>query len=258
MTKRGFVRVLGLAALAWPACTTTWRRAPRLDRLRGHMAVLIEREMFPGAVWLVARGREVTVDAAGVSAIGGTMPMRRDTIFRIASMTKPITAAAMMMLAEEEKLTLEAPVERWLPELATARAQAPRRAARGHRTRGVARSPCATCSPSRSASASCSIRRRPIRGRRRTRAAMGAPVPMTPHAPDEWMRRFGTLPLMHQPGERWMYNTGSLLQACWSRGLGGRLEDFLRDRIFEPLGCATQVSRAAGQARALRGLRDLH
>jgi len=58
-------------------------------------------------------------------------------------------------------------------------------------------------------------------------------------APDEWMRRLGTLPLMHQPGERWMYNTGSdVLGVLIARAAGQPLEMFLRDRLFAPLGMA--------------------
>ena len=58
---------------------------------------------------------------------------------------------------------------------------------------------------------------------------------MTPHAPDEWMRRFGTLPLMHQPGERWMYNTGSLLQGVLVRRASGQAFDvFVQERILAP------------------------
>ena len=58
-----------------------------------------------------------------------------------------------------------------------------------------------------------------------------------PPAPDEWIRRLGTLPLMHQPGEKWMYNTGSdVLGVLIARAAGQPLEAFLRERIFEPLG----------------------
>ena len=66
---------------------------------------------------------------------------------------------------------------------------------------------------------------------------LGPPWPPTPHTPDEWIRRFGSLPLMHQPGEQWMYNTGSqVLGVLLERAAGKPLEDFLRERIFEPLG----------------------
>lgn len=71
-----------------------------------------------GAVWLVARGHDAMIDSVGMSAIGGKQPMRRDAIFRIGSMTKAVTATAVMMLVEEGKLALDATAERWLPELA--------------------------------------------------------------------------------------------------------------------------------------------
>src|SRR5258708_35906445 len=73
---------------------------------------------MPGLVTLVSRRGETHVDAIGVKAFGGKDPMRRDTIFRIASITKPITAAAAMILVEEAKLRLDDPVDPLLPELA--------------------------------------------------------------------------------------------------------------------------------------------
>jgi CubicO group peptidase (beta-lactamase class C family) len=66
---------------------------------------------------------------------------------------------------------------------------------------------------------------------------LGAPDPRTPHSPDEWIKRFGTLPLMDQPGEKWRYNVGSLvLGVLVARAAGQPLDEFLRSRIFEPLG----------------------
>ena len=66
---------------------------------------------------------------------------------------------------------------------------------------------------------------------------MGPPKPSSPHTPDEWIRRLAKLPLVHQPGERWMYNLGSyVLSVLISRASGQPLEKFLSDRIFEPLG----------------------
>src|ERR671937_1239621 len=82
------------------------------------MAGYIERGEVPGLVTLVSRRGETHVDALGTMAVGGRDPMRRDTIFRIASMTKPITAVAAMILVEECKLRLDEPVDPWLPELA--------------------------------------------------------------------------------------------------------------------------------------------
>jgi CubicO group peptidase (beta-lactamase class C family) len=69
------------------------------------------------------------------------------------------------------------------------------------------------------------------------RLGMGPPKPATPHEPDEWIRRFATLPLMHQPGEQWMYEMGfAVLGVLISRASERPLEAFLRERIFGPLG----------------------
>lgn len=89
----------------------------RLGRMHDVMAGHVERGAVPGLVTLVSWRGEVHVDAIGTKAVGGA-PMRRDTIVRIASMTKPITAAAAMILVEECTLQLDEPVDRWLPELA--------------------------------------------------------------------------------------------------------------------------------------------
>src|SRR6266576_6214930 len=90
----------------------------RLGRMHNIMAGYVERGEVPGLVTLVSRRGEVHVDVIGTQAIGDSPPMRRDTIFRISSMTKPITAAATIILVEECKLRLDEPVDRWLPELA--------------------------------------------------------------------------------------------------------------------------------------------
>src|SRR5512132_3402794 len=85
----------------------------RLDDLVArHVAV----DGVPGAAWLVARDGEVHVGTAGT--IDGSEPVRRDSIFRIASMTKPITAVAVLSLAEDGVLRLDDTLDRWLPELA--------------------------------------------------------------------------------------------------------------------------------------------
>ena len=65
------------------------------------MAGYVERGEVPGIITLVSRRGEVHVDAIGMKALGASDPIRRDTIFRIASLTKPITAAATMVLVEE-------------------------------------------------------------------------------------------------------------------------------------------------------------
>jgi CubicO group peptidase (beta-lactamase class C family) len=206
--------------------------------VREVMEAELAQARLPGAVWLVAHGEKVFVDAVGVTAIDGTTPMARDTIFRIASMTKAVTAVAVLMLIEEGKLILDAPIEKWLPELADRRVLA--------RIDG----PIDDTVP---ASRPITVRdvmtytlgfgvlfdaSRPIqKAIDGLELVNGAPVPMTPHAPDEWIRRLGTLPLMHQPGEQWMYNTGSLIQGVLVRRAAGQdFDAFVRERLLVPLG----------------------
>ena len=212
----------------------------RLGRMHDVMAGYVERGEVPGIVTAVCRRGEVHVDAIGAKAKGGD-PIQRDTIFRITSMTKPITAAAAMILVEECKLRLDEPVDGLLPELAgrrvltridaslddtvpanrpiTLRDLLTFRMGFGH----VSGPPDA--SPIQRA-----VKEQEI-------MSLGPPKPATPHAPDEWMRRFGALPLMFQPGERWAYNTGSyVLSVLIARAVGQPFETFLRERIFEPLG----------------------
>jgi CubicO group peptidase (beta-lactamase class C family) len=242
MTRRRFLVGSGstLAALSLPGCdsTSTTSDAPTFPRLRELMTAQVVPDKLPGAVWLIAHGDHVVVDMVGMSAIGGNTPMRRDTIFRIASMTKAVTATAVMMLADEGKLALDAPAERWLPELANRR---------------VLRSLDGPMEDTVPATRPITVRdlltftmgfgllfddKLPVqRAIDQLQLVNGAPVPMTPHAPDEWVSRFATLPLMNQPGERWMYNTGSLLQGVLvARASGQPFETFVRDRILVPLG----------------------
>src|SRR6059036_1187236 len=100
------------------AMSTAGLSKARLARMHDVMAGYVERGEVPGLVTLVSRRGEVHVDVIGTRAIAVPAPMRRNTIFRISSMTKPIIAAATLILVEEGKLRLDEPVDRWLPELA--------------------------------------------------------------------------------------------------------------------------------------------
>jgi CubicO group peptidase (beta-lactamase class C family) len=230
-----------LAAAALSACRRSRNEVlprARVKPVRAGLEREIAAGVFPGCVWLVARGEDVVIDAAGVSAIGGNRPMTRDTIFRIASMTKPITAVAVMMLVEDGKLGLDENVERLLPELANRRV-----------LRAIS-SPLDDTVPARS---SITVRQLmdftfgfglvfdptlPVnKAAEAHHLVLGPPVPMTPHAPDEWMRRFGELPLMYHPGERWLYNAGSLILGVLVRRASGmNFETFVEERITAPLG----------------------
>src|SRR5580704_9675991 len=93
----------------------------RLERLHQVLSGYVERKEMPGLVALVSRRDDVHIEALGTMSFGNSAPMQRDTIFRIASLTKPITAVAAMILVEECKLRLDESIDRWLPELANRR-----------------------------------------------------------------------------------------------------------------------------------------
>src|SRR2546429_4317547 len=89
-----------------------------MSNLHDILQTYVGNGSVPGAVGLMARGDRVEVAAAGSADVDGTTPMARNSIFRIASITKPITAAAVMMLLEDGRIALEGPVRQWVPELA--------------------------------------------------------------------------------------------------------------------------------------------
>jgi CubicO group peptidase (beta-lactamase class C family) len=212
----------------------------RLARMHDVMAGSVERDEMPGLVTLVSRRGEVHVDVIGTQSFADPTPMRHDTIFRISSMTKPITAVATMILVEECKLQLDEPVDRWLPELAERRVL--------KRLDGLlddtmpAKRPITVRDLLTFRMGFGQMLAPPdaypiLRAANEQQIGMGPPNPSAMPSPDEWMRRLGSLPLMHQPGEKWMYNTGSdVLGVLIARVSGQPFETFLRERLFEPLG----------------------
>jgi CubicO group peptidase (beta-lactamase class C family) len=200
-------------------------------------------DRVPGLVALVARGGQVHVEALGRLAVGGPA-VARDSIFRIASTTKPITAAVTLALAAEGLIGLDEPVDRLLPELAGRRVlramdgpledtvPAERAiTARGLLTFtfgfGMVGEMFAAPAPWPAVAATQELRL----------ATIGPPDPPVPPDPDTWIARLGSLPLLAQPGERWMYNTGAqVLGVLAARAAGQPFSEVLATRIFEPLG----------------------
>jgi CubicO group peptidase (beta-lactamase class C family) len=194
------------------------------DVLHGY----VERGELPGFVTLVSRRGEVHLDCDGYE---------RDTIFRIASMTKPITAAAAMILVEQGVINLDDRVGNLLPELAEPRV-----------LRAIDAALDDTVAPNRPITVRDLLTftlgtglvfaepgTYPIqKALERNGLALG--LGEKPAA-DEFMRRLGSIPLAHQPGEVWMYNTGSdVLGILVERAAGRSLGEVMRERIFEPLG----------------------
>jgi len=206
---------------------------------RGHVG----DDRVPGLVYLVARGDQVHAAALGTLTIGGA-PAARDSLFRIASTTKPITAAATLALAHEGLLDLDAPVGAVLPELASPRVLArmdgplddtvPARrpiTAKDLLTFtfgfGVITEMFMAPEPWPVVAASQALKL----------STIGPPAPDVQPEPDAWIAGLGSLPLLAQPGERWMYNTGaSVLGVLVARAAGQPIAEVMRTRIFEPLG----------------------
>jgi CubicO group peptidase (beta-lactamase class C family) len=198
----------------------------------------VDSGLVPGLVALVHHHGREHVETIGTMDFGGDVPMRRDTIFRLASTTKPITAVGTMILVEECRLRLDDPVDEWLPEL------------RDRRVLGTIESPLVDTVPAKRpitlrdlltfrsgygevffSSPACPLQKALVEAR--------LPLSDWPFAGtnDEFMRRLGSLPLAHQPGERWLYHmSGEILGVLIARVTGKSLGGFLRERIFEPLG----------------------
>lgn len=204
------------------------------DALSRHVA----SRRLPGLVALISRHGEEHVETIGTLAFGRPAPMRRDTMFRLASVTKLITAVAAMILVEECRLRLDDPVDELLPELAN---------------RKVLRTIDSELDDTVPARRPITLRdlltyrcgygevaflapRCPFQ-----RALVEARLPLSAlqfnGTPDEFMQSLGRLPLAHQPGERWLYHmSAEILGVLISRASGMPLSAFMRERIFEPLG----------------------
>jgi CubicO group peptidase (beta-lactamase class C family) len=196
----------------------------------------IDEGWAPGAVAVVERHGRTETAAVGSLDATGAEPMPPDAIFRLASITKPLVAAAVMTLVEDGTLTLDAPVAPWLPELANPT---------------VVRLPTGPLDDVVPAS-------RPItvHDLLTFRAGYGFPAdfslpqvkalfdvqkpgadPRALPGPDAWIAELARLPLLYQPGEAWLYHTCSDLQGVLiARATGRSLPEVLAERILDPLG----------------------
>jgi CubicO group peptidase (beta-lactamase class C family) len=210
----------------------------------------------PGVVAAVSHGDETYVKAAGNMAVDGP-PMREDTVFRISYTTKPITAAVILGLVEDGRLRLDEPVDRVLPELAGRR---------------VLRRPDGPLDDTVEAERPVTVRDLLIftwgfgmQGamfiaaqawpivtavEERELSSFGPPRPDTTPEPDTWLRRLAELPLLAQPGERWLYSAGSqVLGVLAARAGDAPFGEVTRDRILRPLGMCDTAFYAADPAR---------
>ena len=229
----------------------------RLARMRAALRRHVDSGQYPGLVALVwQRGRE-HVETIGTMAFDSTVPMRDDTIFRLASTTKPITAVGAMILVEECRLRLDDPVDDWLPEL------------RNRRVLRTIESPLDDTVP---AKRSITLRDlltfrsgygevaflAPTCPLQKALAEARLPLSVWPFAgtSDDLMRRLAGLPLAHQPGERWLYHmSAEILGVLMERVSGQSLGAYLDERIFEPArDDGHRLPRPGGEARSAAAL----
>jgi CubicO group peptidase (beta-lactamase class C family) len=217
--------------------------ADGLRRFDAVAATHVADDKVPGLVALVARGDQAHVAALGSLTVGGP-PVQRDSLFRIASVTKLVTGAATLALVGEGLLALDEPVDRLLPELA------------GRRVLRRMDGPLDDTVPARRAitvrdlltftfgfgfvvEMFSATEPWPVVAASETvhLSTIGWPnLPEQPD-PDTWIAGLGSLPLIAQPGERWMYNTGaSVLGVLLARAAGEQFGEVLRSRLFDPLG----------------------
>jgi CubicO group peptidase (beta-lactamase class C family) len=196
---------------------------------------LVDQGVLSGMVTLVWRkGEVVQADAIGQRDIEGGLPMERDTLFRIASMTKPVTSIAALMLIEEGKLSLSDPITKWMPEFKDMRVL---KDAAGSLDDTVPANRDITVEDlftHRSGLAYGFTSMGPIAHAHE--AKLGSPL-INLKTPDEWLKALSELPLSYQPGERFHYSHATeVLGFLVARVEGKPLSQVLKERIFAPLG----------------------
>ncbi|MCO1657022.1 serine hydrolase domain-containing protein [Pseudonocardia humida] len=197
----------------------------------------VDAGRVPGAIVGVRHGGRTTVEAAGATGPGGD-PLRADAVVRISSNTKPVVAALALRLVQDGLLALHDPVERFLPALADRRV-----------LRAIDGPPEDTVPAERAVTVEDLLSMRMGFGwvwesdcptvERATGLGLGfgPPDPTGPPAPDEWVARFATLPLLEQPGAVWRYEMSfAVLGAVLARAAGQPLDVVLAERLCGPLG----------------------
>jgi CubicO group peptidase (beta-lactamase class C family) len=204
----------------------------RMTRMDDVMAAHIDKDSATGVAWLTIKHGQTTTGAKGVFST--------DEVVRISSMTKPVTAVAALILIEECRLRLDEPVDDLLPELANRRVLAKPTGPIEETVpanRPITVRDVLTFTLGLGMDFDFSQPQPVLHAMGELALGAGPPQPQEQPDPDEWMRRLGTLPLARQPGERWLYNTGSdVLGVLIARAAGQPLDAFLNERVFAPLG----------------------
>ena len=211
--------------------------AKRLERISDTAQRFIDEKQLAGAVTVVARrGKVAHFEAYGMMDLAANKPMEKDTIFRIYSMTKPIAAAAVMMLCEEGKLQFNAPVSTYLPELGESKVAAAAdtetltliEANRDMTVRDLMRHTSGLPGAARYMAGQTAVDKR--------YREEGLHLLHECNL-QEMVARLGRIPLLYQPGTKWHYSIAADVLGRLIEVVSGQPFDvFLAERIFQPLG----------------------
>ncbi|MBT3076852.1 MULTISPECIES: serine hydrolase [Streptomyces] len=183
------------------------------------------------------RGHRVEVAVAGSATLGGSTPMRRNSVFRLASITKPIVAAAAMTLVEDGVIAPADPVAAWLPELASPLVVRTPQSPVDDVVSAVRPITVLDLLTFRAGYGFPSDFSLPAVAPLFAELKQGPPRPQAVPGPDAWMAALSRIPLLHQPGDGWLYNTCSdILGVLVARAADRPLPAYLAERLFEPLG----------------------
>ena len=205
----------------------------RLRRIDRYIQEYIDTNQIAGAVTLVARrGEVVHLEAQGSRDGEAGQPMTPDTIFEMASMTKPIVSAALMMLFEEGRFLLDDPISKWLPEYADHTVRLP-----GY----LGAQPVAAARPvtvrhvlTHTSGLTMRPDNRGLTPAQRDKVTNGGKGHPTLR---EHVRAAAVIPGYFHPGDRWLYGDSTNYVGALVEEISGQsLDAFLRERIFEPLG----------------------
>jgi CubicO group peptidase (beta-lactamase class C family) len=215
--------------------------AERLTRIHAAIERHIDAGDISGAVTLVGRkGRLAHLEAQGVMDIASKKPMSTDTIFHLASMTKPIAGVAILMLMEEGKLRLTDPVSRYIPELRTLTVAVPMESAPGPAAGRGIEPKFYKVPASREITIKDLLTHTSGLVSGGISATEAAKIPRKPtDSLADYIPRLAAVPLAFQPGSRWAYSPGAgfdTLGRVVEVISGQTFDAFLRQRIFEPLG----------------------
>lgn len=245
--RRRLAGLVAAVAVLW--CAAAWAQglppaapeavglsATRVERLRSFMQDAVDKHEIAGTVVVVARGGKVAVlEPVGWMDVEQRLPMRKDTIFRMASMTKAVTSVAAVMLMEEGKLRLADPVSRFIPAFKTTTVLVPGPTGSGRYGSVPARREI-TIRDLLTHTSGISYGNGPAEAAYKSAGLLGWYLSDRTEPVGVLMERLASLPLAAQPGERFVYGYSTdVLGAVVEKASGMTLDQFFRTRIFEPL-----------------------